>query len=104
NGAITLGIGTEVAGVLKEGISVSTLDDLDEFIAMGERAEELTGTEVLPMEPEQIRTKVEDMRDAQPSWIWDAVAELEEAIRTGAVEVPLAMTQDAVDYWRGVLG
>jgi basic membrane protein A len=104
NGAITLGIGTEVSGVLREGISVSTLDDLDEFIAMGERAEELTGTDVLPMEPEQIRTKVEDMRNAQPSWIWDAVAELETAIRTGAVEVPLAMTQDAVDSWRGVLG
>lgn len=104
NGAITLGIGTEVAGVLREGISVSTLDDLDEFIAMGERAEELTGTDVLPMEPEQIRTKVEDMRDAQPSWIWDAVAELQEAIRTGAVEVPLAMTQDAVDSWRDILG
>ncbi len=104
NGALTLGIGTEVAGVLMEGISVSTLDDLDEFIAMGERAEELTGSEVLPMEPEQIRTKVDDMRDAQPSWIWDAVAELAEDIRTGAVEVPLAMEQDVVDYWRGVLG
>jgi basic membrane protein A len=104
DGAITLGIGTEVAGVLREGISVSTLDDLDEFIAMGERAEELTGSDVLPMEPEQIRTKVEAMRDAQPSWIWDAVAELAEDIRTGAVEVPLAMEQDVVDYWRGVLG
>ncbi|MFB0500964.1 MAG: BMP family protein [Candidatus Bathyarchaeia archaeon] len=104
NGSITLGIGTKVAGVLREGISVSTLDDLDEFIAMGERAEELTGEEVLPMEPEQIRTKVEDMRDAQPSWIWDAVAELGEDIRTGAVVVPLAMTDDAIAYWRGVLG
>jgi basic membrane protein A len=104
NGAITLGIGTKVAGVLREGISVSTLADLDEFIAMGERAEELTGTEVLPMEPAQIRTKVKDMREAQPTWIWDAVEELEEDIRTGAVEVPLASTQDAVDSWRDILG
>jgi len=104
SGALTLGIGTEVAGVPMEGISVSTLADLDEFIAMGERAEELTGTEVLPMEPEQIRTKVHDMRDAQPSWIWDAVAELESAIRTGAVEVPFANTDDAIAEWRGILG
>jgi basic membrane protein A len=104
NGLIILGVGTEVAGELKEGISVSTLDDLDEFIEMGERAEELTGTEVLPMEPAQIRTKVKDMRDAQPDWIWDAVAELEDDIRTGAVEVPLADTKEAVDSWRAILG
>ncbi len=104
NGAITLGIGTTVAGVLREGISVSTLADLDEFIAMGEAAEERTGTDVLPMEPAQIRTRVEKMRDDQPSWIWDAVDELEEDIRTGEVEVPLAMTQADVDSWRAVLG
>ncbi len=104
NGAITLGIGTRVGGVLREGISVSTLADLDEFIAMGERAEELTGEEVLPMPPAQIRTRVETMRDDQPSWIWDAVEELEGDIRSGAVEVPLAMTQDAVNSWRDILG
>jgi len=104
DGTITLGIGTKVAGTLREGISVSTLADLNEFIAMGERAEELTGTEVLPMEPAQIRTRVEDMREAQPSWIWDAVEELENDIRTGAVEVPLATTEEAVASWRGILG
>jgi basic membrane protein A len=103
-GAITLGIGTEVAGALKEGISVSTEADLDEFIAMGMRAEEVTGTKVLPMEPAQIRAKVKDMRAAQPTWIWDAVEELEEGIRTGAVIAPLANTQDAVDFWRAILG
>jgi basic membrane protein A len=104
NGLIILGVGTKVAGELKEGISVSTLDDLDEFIEMGERAEELTGTEMLPMEPAQIRTRVEDMRDTVASWIWDAVAELEDDIRTGAVEVPLADTKETVDSWRDILG
>jgi basic membrane protein A len=105
NGNIILGIGTDILDIgPKEGISVSTLADLDEFIAMGERAEELTGTEVLPMEPAQIRTNVEDMRDAQPSWIWDAVDELEADIRTGAVEVPEATTEDAVASWRDILG
>ena len=104
NGALTLGIGTTVDGVLMEGISVSTLAELDEFIAMGEKAEELTGETVLPATPEEIRTKVEEMRDAQPSWIWDAVDELAESIRTGEVEVPFAMTQDVVNYWRNILG
>ncbi|MFQ5822336.1 MAG: BMP family protein, partial [Candidatus Heimdallarchaeota archaeon] len=103
-GSLTLGIGTEVAGTLMEGISVSTLADLDEFIAMGVKAEELTGKKVLPATPEEIRTMVKEMREAQPAWIWDAVAELEEKIRTGEVEVPLAMTDDAIAYWRGVLG
>ncbi len=104
NGVITLGIGTEVAGIAMEGISVSTLADLDEFIAMGERAEELTGEPVLPGPTDWIKEKVEAMRDAQPSWMWDAVAELEEKIRTGAVEVPLADTLEALMEWRAILG
>ncbi len=71
---------------------------------MGERAEQLTGTTVLPMEPAQIRTKVQEMRDDVPDWIWDAIEDLEEDIRSGAVEVPVALTQDVVDSWRDVFG
>jgi basic membrane protein A len=104
NGIVTLGIGTVVAGNFIEGISVSTLDDLDEFIQMGVRAQELTGENVLPMPADQIRTKVTEMRNAQPSWIWEAVALLESKIRSGEVEVPLASTQDDVNYWRGIFG
>ena len=103
-GQITLGIGTEVAGVLTEGISISTLADLDEFIEMGEKAEELTGEPVLLGSPEWIRDKVETMRDAQPDWVWEAVAELETKIRTGEVEVPLAATADDMTYWRDIFG
>lgn len=104
NGIVVLGIGTTVAGEPMEGISVSTLADLDEFIQMGVRAEELTGKKVLPMTPEEIRTKVKEMREAQPAWIWQAVAELEEKIRTGEVEVPLVVTEDAIKQWRDELG
>ena len=35
HGVITLGIGTSVAGIPVQGVSVSTLDDLGEFIQMG---------------------------------------------------------------------
>jgi len=104
NGQITLGIGTTVGGVLMEGISVSTLDNLDEFITMGERAENLTGKKVLPGSRVWIKAAVKAMREAQPSWIWDAVDELADQIATGAVVVPLALTRDVVDYWRAILG
>jgi len=101
---ITLGIGTTVLGMPMEGISVSTLADLDEFIKMGERAEELTGEPVLPGPSEWIKEKVKEMRENQPAWIWEAVAELENKIRTGVVEVPKAENMDVVNYWRGILG
>jgi basic membrane protein A len=103
-GQITLGIGTEVSGTLTEGISISTLADLGEFVQMGVKAEELTGEPVLLGSPEWISTKVSTMRDAQPSWIWNAVAELEGKIRSGEVLVPLADTADTVAYWRNILG
>ena len=103
-GQITLGIGTTVEGTLTEGISISTVADLDEFVQMGVNAEELTGEPVLLGSPEWIHTKVSTMRDAQPSWIWNAVAELEAKIRSGEVVVPLASTLADRDYWRDILG
>jgi len=103
-GSITLGIGTKVAGELMEGHSISTLDDLPEFIEIAKRAEELTGKKVLPMAPDEIRAKVEKMRKAQPDWVWEAMAELEEKIRTGEVEVPMVITKEDIDRWRDELG
>jgi len=104
NGSMVLGIGTVWAGTPMEGISISTLEDLDEFIEMGVRAEELTGKKVLPMAPEEIRAKVKAMREAQPEWIWEAVAELEEKIRSGEVEVPMVTTEEDIKKWRDDLG
>jgi basic membrane protein A len=71
---------------------------------MGVTAEKLTGKKVLPATPEEIRAKVEDMRKSQPSWIWDAVAELESKIRSGEVEGPCVTTQELVNQWRSILG
>ena len=103
-GVLTLGIGTKVAGELMEGISVSTLADLDEFIKMGVNAEKLTGKKVLPMSPDEIRAKVKKMREAQPKWVWEGMAELEKEIRNGEVEVPMVMTKEGIEKWRGELG
>jgi basic membrane protein A len=103
-GVVTLGIGTTVAGMPIQGVSVSTLDDLDAFIQMGVNAEQLTGKKVLTMPPDQIKAKVTAMRNSVPSWVWDAANELQTDINQNPNLVPLAMTKDAVDQWRATLG
>jgi basic membrane protein A len=103
-GVLTLGIGTVVEGIPMEGIKMSDLNDLDEFIQMGVRAEQLSGKKVLPMPPDQIKTKVQTMRSNEPQYIWKAVSELEEQIRTGKVTVPLPLTQEDIQKWRAQLG
>lgn len=104
NGVLTLGIGTVIEGIPMEGIKMSDLGDLDEFIRMGIRAEEITGKKVLPMPPEQIRTKVDEMRKSEPEYIWRAAKELEEGIRKGTIVVPAPMTAEEIRYWRDILG
>lgn len=104
NGILLLGIGTKVDGESMEGISVSTLNDLDEFIKMGQAAEQYVDKKVLPMDPEQIRAKVKAMRDSVPQWVWQAVSELEVQIRGGKVQVPLTQTESDVKAWREQLG
>jgi len=103
-GFATLGIGTTISGIAITGISVSTLADLDEFVQMGVNAEKLTGKTVLPMTPEEIKSKVTAMRNSIPSWVWDAEKDLENAISNDPTLVPLAMTQELVDQWRATLG
>ena len=103
-GIVTLGIGTSVAGVAITGISVSTLDDLDEFIQMGVDAEKLTGKKVLPMDSSEIKATAKAMRDSLPSWIWDAAKELTDAIAKNPTLVPLAATADDIAKWRATLG
>jgi basic membrane protein A len=103
-GFATLGIGTKIAGIDMTGISVSTLADLDEFVQMGVNAEKLTGKKVLPMTPEEIKSKVTAMRNSIPSWVWDAEKDLENAISNDPTLVPLAMTKELVDQWRATLG
>jgi basic membrane protein A len=104
HGVVTLGIGTTISGISIQGISVSTLADLDEFIQMGSNAEQLTGKKVLPMPAADIKSKVSAMRSAIPGWVWDAAKELEDGIRNGTIQVPLALTKADVDTWRATLG
>ena len=99
NGIVTLGIGTTISGISIQGNSVSTLDDLDEFIQLA-----VSANKTLAMSPDEIKATVKAMRDALPSYVWDAARELEDAIKNNPDLVPLAMTKDAVDQWRAALG
>lgn len=99
NGIVTLGIGTTISGISIQGNSVSTLDDLDEFIQLA-----VAANKTLAMPPDQIKATVKAMRDALPSYVWDAANELTDAIANNPDLVPLAMTKDVVDQWRAVLG
>lgn len=104
NGVLILGIGTKIDGELAEGISISTLQDLDEFIQMGINAEKLTGKKVLPATPEEIKARVSAMRNSIPSWVWEGVKELENKIRSGEVSVPLPLTPDDIRKVRDAYG
>ena len=115
DGVITLGIGTEILGEPMEGIAISGIEDLAEFIEFAKHLEEITGEPVLPGPPEWIDAKVREMRDAQPAWIWEAVEELETLIRAGEPfadidgdgeleTVPMAFEPHVIEYWRGILG
>jgi len=97
-GIMTLGIGTTIEGIPITGIKMSDLNDLEDFIQFGAAAGKL------PMPAENIRTAARALRDNQPSWIWNAVSELQTKITNGQVTVPLAMTENVVAYWRGILG
>lgn len=103
-GIVTLGIGTKISGIDITGISVSSLADLDEFIQMGVDAEKMTGKKVLPMSADEIKSRVTTMRNAVPSFVWDAAKDLENAIRSNPNLVPLAQTKEVVEQWRATLG
>jgi len=94
--------GTFEGGILElgpreGGIAMSTLDDMDTFLRLGVEA----GT-VNPADRDKIYNAVKAMRDAQPDWIWEAAAELENQIK-GEV-VPLPLTADDIAYWRNIYG
>jgi basic membrane protein A len=115
NGTLLLGMESLVSGESVDGISISTLNDLNEFIKMGISEEKYVGKKLLPTTPSEIKAKVEKMRNSQPEWIWRAIKELEEKIRSnkpiadldknGELEyIPVADNSSKVKYWRDVLG
>jgi basic membrane protein A len=86
-------------GIKEGGISVSTLDDLSQFLEIGIRA-----GAVKESDAQNIINTVKEMRSKIPTWIWEAVDKLKQDIVSGAEKVPLPTTQDQVVQLRKELG
>ena len=77
------------------GISVSRVEDLDQFLQLGIEAKTVKASD-----RDRIVAKVRAMRNSLPSSVFEAVAELEEAIKSGRVEVPKPFTKEAIEACR----
>lgn len=80
-GILTLGMAEGASGI-------SNLEMLDDFIQFGIDYENRTGEKILPETSDQIKADVTAMRNAQPTWVWEGVSELENKIRDGTIVVP----------------
>ena len=86
-------------GLKEGGVSVSTLNDLRQFIEIG-----VSAGAVRREDADRIVTTVSDMRSKIPTWIWEAVDQLKQDIIAGKEKVPLPTTQDQVVQLRKELG
>lgn len=86
-------------GLKEGGVSVSTIEDLRQFIDIGVRA-----GAVRQEDAERIVATVREMRSKIPNWIWEAVDQLRQSIIAGAEKVPLPTTQEEVARLRKELG
>ncbi|MGC8974216.1 MAG: BMP family lipoprotein [Thermoproteus sp.] len=91
--------GLMLLGIKEGGISVSTLDDLDQFLQLGIQAGAVKASDA-----QQIIQKVKQMRDSIPQWVWQAVDQLRQDIVSGKVQVPLPTTRDQLLRYRQQLG
>jgi basic membrane protein A len=86
-------------GLEEGGVSVSTLDDLTQFLEIGIRA-----GAVRESDAQNIINTVKEMRSRIPQWIWEAVDQFKQDIISGKEKVPLPTTQDQVVQLRRELG
>jgi basic membrane protein A len=86
-------------GLKEGGVSVSTLDDLTQFLEIGIRA-----GAVKESDAQNIINTVKEMRSRIPQWIWEAVDQFKQDIISGKENVPLPTTQDQVVQLRRELG
>ena len=78
-----------VMGLDVQGVAMSRLPELLTFMEFGIGAGKISETDKA-----KIVTNWKNMRAQIPSWIWDAVADLEKQIITGKISVPNANTLD----------
>ena len=81
--------GLVVMGLNVQGVAISKDPDLLDFMEFGIGAGKITAADKT-----KIVSNWKNMRAQVPSWIWDAVADLEKQIISGKVSVPNANTLD----------
>ncbi len=88
-------------GLNEQGVGVSTIDAVKEmFNSLPEDTKQQKLEELKLSSEEELFAKLEETRNQIPSWIWDAVTELEEKIKSGEVKVPMATTKDQIEAIR----
>lgn len=83
--------GVQILGPHNGGIAMSGKQDLADFIKFG-----VKGSAISASDSEQISSNWIAMRDEIPSWIWEAVAELQGQISDGSAEVPCGWCPDTI--------
>ncbi|NJE26046.1 BMP family ABC transporter substrate-binding protein [Thermococcus sp. MV5] len=88
-------------GLNEQGVGVSTIDAVKEmFNSLPEDTKQQKLKELGLASEDELFAKLEETRKQVPDWIWQAVAELEEKIKSGEIKVPMATTKDQIEAIR----
>lgn len=88
-------------GLKEGGVGVSTIDDVKEmFNSLPEETKKQKLKELGFTSEDELFAKLEETRKQVPDWIWQAVKELEEKIKSGEIKVPMATTKDQIEALR----
>lgn len=88
-------------GLKEGGVGVSTIDDVKEmFNSLSEETKKQKLKELGFTSEDELFAKLEETRKQVPDWIWNAVKELEEKIKSGEIKVPMATTKDQIEALR----
>lgn len=88
-------------GLADGGVGVSTIEDIKEMLdSLPEDVRAKKLEEIGVASEEELLKKIEETRKQVPDWVWDAVKELEEKIKSGEVKVPKAFNKDEIEAIR----
>ncbi|MCD6188647.1 MAG: sugar-binding protein, partial [Thermococcus sp.] len=80
---------------------VSTIEDVREmFNSLPEDTKKQKLKELGFTSEDELFAKLEETRKQVPDWIWDAVKELEEKIKSGEIKVPMVANKDQIEAIR----
>lgn len=88
-------------GLADGGVGVSTIGDIKEMLdSLPEDVRAKKLEEIGVASEEELLKRIEETRKQVPDWVWDAVKELEEKIKSGEVKVPKAFNKDEIEAIR----